>query len=149
MHAHPFQLGTVGIASTHRTHGDDLLAIDTDEKLATALEIGLANRVEIIVPRTTSAMCARMLERQVVQMSDRLTVLVSISAENHSFIVAAREPRQYVVARSFYCQRVVAVGFRIRRSLGRKTDRDVAEVRLVDRLLHAASEEPLTQSVGV
>jgi len=33
-------------------------------------------------------------------MSDRLTVLVSISAENHSFIVAAREPRQYVVARS-------------------------------------------------
>jgi len=102
VHAHPFQLGTVGIASTQRTHGDDLLAIDTDEKLATALEIGLANRVEIIVPRTTSAMCVRMLERQVVQMSDRLTVLVSISAENRSFIVAAREPRQYVVARSFY-----------------------------------------------
>ena len=89
MDAHPFQLGTVGIASTHRTDGDDLLAIDTDEKLATALAIGLANRVEIIVPRTTSAMCARMLQRQVVQLSDRLTVLVSISAENHCFIVPA------------------------------------------------------------
>ena len=131
-----------------RTHGDDLLAIYTDKKLATALEIGLANRVEIVVPRTTSAMCARMLERQVVQMSDRITVLVSISAENHSFIVAVRGQRP--VRR---CSQVLlskgGSAFGIRRSLGRKADRDASEVRLVDRLLHAASEEPLTQSVGV
>ncbi len=63
---HPFQLGAVGVASTEGTHSDDLPAVDTHEELATALEIRLGNRVEIVVPRTASTMCARMIERHVV-----------------------------------------------------------------------------------
>ena len=100
VHAHTCRCGTLSTsaaswmrafsraASTERTHSDDLPALDTDEELATAAEIRLANRVEIIVPRTTSAVCARVFKRQVVKLPDRLTVLVSIAPQMHRFIVA-------------------------------------------------------------